>query len=173
MAELFLTFLHNDNPAADSLEILFDDEPLETTAYKKLIAELEKFFDQEAGTEGSKEGESLLALLTAPARVSPGSLAGQLEYLVTRWGDLLGEAFVQRLLRGLDFIKEEETRFGTGGFGGEAPVPEFHGYPEYERFSEDKEWMPRCILIAKNTYVWLEQLSQKIWALDQEPERHP
>jgi glycosidase len=161
LEELFLTFLHNANPAADSLESLFDDTPLAETAYEQVIAELQKFFDQETETGGTKKGKSLLDLLTAPTRVSPNSLAGQLEYLVTRWGDLLGEAFVQRLLRGLDFIKEEIARVGTGGFHGEAPVLEFQGYPEYERFSEDKEWMPRCILIAKNTYVWMEQLSRK------------
>jgi len=164
LEELFLLHLHNTNPAALPLEKLFDDTPLEPTAYEKLVAELGKFLDEETKADPSTGGESLLDLLTAPARISPHSLAGQLEYLVTRWGELLGEDFVNRLLRGLDFIKESIMRFGTGGFGGEAPVLEFHGEvasPEYERFSEDKDWMPRAILLAKNTYVWLEQLSRK------------
>ena len=26
----------------------------------------------------------------------------------------------------------------------------------------DKDWMPRLVLLAKNTYVWLGQLSQNI-----------
>ena len=45
---------------------------------------------------------------------------------------------------------------------------------EYEAFSADQAWMPNVVLIAKNTYVWLEQLSKKyqrhIHRLDQIPE---
>lgn len=44
---------------------------------------------------------------------------------------------------------------------------------EYEAFSADQAWMPTVVLIAKNTYVWLEQLSKKygrhIHRLDQIP----
>ena len=45
---------------------------------------------------------------------------------------------------------------------------------EYEAFSPDQAWMPSVVLIAKNTYVWLEQLSKKygrhIHRLDQIPD---
>ena len=45
---------------------------------------------------------------------------------------------------------------------------------EPERFSPDKDWMPRLVIIAKNTYVWLDQLSKKygraITRLDQIPD---
>ncbi|HFE64342.1 MAG TPA: alpha-amylase, partial [Caldithrix sp.] len=45
---------------------------------------------------------------------------------------------------------------------------------EPERFSPDKDWMPRIILLAKSTYVWLDQLSKKyqreISRLDQIPD---
>lgn len=45
---------------------------------------------------------------------------------------------------------------------------------EYEAFSADQAWMPTVVLIAKNTYVWLEQLSKKygrhIQRLDQIPD---
>jgi hypothetical protein len=45
---------------------------------------------------------------------------------------------------------------------------------EYEAFSADQQWMPTVVLIAKNTYVWLEQLSKTygrhIYRLDQIPE---
>ena len=45
---------------------------------------------------------------------------------------------------------------------------------EYEAFSADQAWMPTVVLIAKNTYVWLEQLSKKygrhIHRLDQIPD---
>ena len=32
---------------------------------------------------------------------------------------------------------------------------------EYEAFSPDQAWMPTVVLMAKSTYVWLEQLSRK------------
>ena len=45
---------------------------------------------------------------------------------------------------------------------------------EYEAFSADQAWMPTVVLIAKNVYVWLEQLSKKygrhIHRLDQIPD---
>ena len=45
---------------------------------------------------------------------------------------------------------------------------------EYEAFSVDQAWMPNVVMIAKSTYVWLEQLSQKygrhIHRLDQVPD---
>ncbi|MBW4038438.1 MAG: alpha-amylase [Acidobacteria bacterium] len=45
---------------------------------------------------------------------------------------------------------------------------------EYEAFSADQAWMPTVVLMAKNTYVWLEQLSKKygrhIHRLDQIPD---
>ncbi len=44
---------------------------------------------------------------------------------------------------------------------------------EYEAFSADHSWMPNVVLIAKSTYVWLEQLSKHykrhIHRLDQIP----
>jgi glycosidase len=45
---------------------------------------------------------------------------------------------------------------------------------EYEAFSMDQAWMPTVVLMAKSTYVWLEQLSKKygrhIYRLDQIPD---
>jgi glycosidase len=45
---------------------------------------------------------------------------------------------------------------------------------EYEAFSADQAWMPNVVLMAKSTYVWLEQLSKKykwhIYRLDHVPD---
>jgi hypothetical protein len=45
---------------------------------------------------------------------------------------------------------------------------------EYEAFSADQAWMPTVVLMAKSTYVWLEQLSKKylrhVHRLDQIPD---
>ena len=32
---------------------------------------------------------------------------------------------------------------------------------ENERFSPDRDWMPSLVMMAKNSYVWLDQLSKK------------
>ena len=162
LEEILLLHTNNLNPAAQPYREIFDEVPLKkASAYEQVVDRLRDYLEAQPGFSG-QGGESLVQVLLAPALASPDSLAGQLEFVIKKWGALLGEDFVQRLLRGIDYVREEATRRGgTGGFGGEAPVLEFHGYPEYERFSEDKEWMPRCILIAKNTYVWMEQLSRK------------
>ena len=44
------------------------------------------------------------------------------------------------------------------------------GQPEPERFSLDLDWMPRLVLVAKSTYVWLDQLS-KAYGRDIQPAR--
>lgn len=178
MEEMLILRMANLNPAAQPYRELFDDEPLKPgTAYEALISGVSDFFNGEPGFGGRGSGETLIHALRAPAMASPYSLAGQLEFLLNRWGAALGEGFVLRLLRGIDHVKEEVIRqSGPGGFQGEAPVLEFHGgaYAEYERFSPDKDWMPRCILLAKNSYVWLEQLSKwygrEIRTLDQIPD---
>ena len=47
-------------------------------------------------------------------------------------------------------------------------------YLEYEKFTEDVQWIPEVVMIAKNVYVWLHQLSEKykreIKRLDQIPD---
>jgi len=178
LEEMLLLHITNLNPAIKPYKELFDDDALKrASSYDSLISGLSDFFNSEKGFGEARGGkqESLIDALRAPALASPYSLTGQLEFLMHRWGGILGEDFVQRILRGIDFVKEEVMRnTGPGGFGGEAPVLTFGGQPEYERFSPDKEWMPRVVLIAKNSYVWLDQLSKnyrrEIRTLDQIPD---
>ena len=177
--ELLYVYLHNANPAVSQLLDLVDDEPLEPTAYKNLITALDSFFVQLAKDNPEIQGsrDSLFEILRAPAEASPHSLAGQLQFILDKWGHLLDEKFVSRIVRGMDFLREEAIRqHGHGDFKPDVPLQTFGGgeYQEYERYSPDKEWMPRLVLIAKNSYVWLEQLSRKygrwIKTLDQIPD---
>jgi glycosidase len=177
--ELLFVYLHNANPAVNPLVELVDDEPLEPTAYKNLIAALDSFFAQVSKENAEIKGtsESLFDLLRAPAEASPNSLEGQLQFIIDKWGPLLDKKFVTRVRRGMDFLREEVIRQqGHGDFKPDVPLQTFGGgeYQEYERYSPDKEWMPRLVLIAKNSYVWLEQLSRKygrwIKTLDQIPD---
>ena len=69
---------------------------------------------------------------------------------------------------GDEFIGYDEFRRRKYAPGYQAPLD------EYEAFSADQAWMPNVVLIAKSTYVWLEQLSKKylrhIYRLDQIPD---
>ena len=176
--ELLYIYLHNANPAVNPIVELVDDEPLEPTAYKNLINALDTFFAQLTKDNPEMQGspQSLFEMLRAPAEASPHSLEGQLQFIIDKWGYLLDKSFVARILRGMDFLREEVIRQHGPGGQPEAPLQTFGGgeYKEYERYSPDKEWMPRLVLIAKNSYVWLEQLSRKygrwIKTLDQIPD---
>ncbi len=79
---------------------------------------------------------------------------------------MLGALLQRLLLLSLDLVREEEKiRFGFtpgAGGGGETYAPVFIGQEfEPEAFSQDLDWMPRLVLLAKNSFVWLDQLSKK------------
>jgi len=168
LEEMLILHITNQNPAIQPYKELFDEEPLKQNShYDQTVRTLRSFFQNQLPFDINMEtgkGESLIEVLLAPSLRSPTSLMGQLEFLLERWRGVLGESFVTRVLRSIDFINEERIRHtGAGGFGGSAPLLTFTGrdYTEYERFSQDKDWMPRLVLIAKNSYVWLDQLSRK------------
>ncbi len=177
LEEMLILNVTNQNPAVQPYKELFDDSALkQASPYEAIVGGLSDFFSGEARFGGEDSVETLIHVLRAPAIASPYSLEGQLKFLLDKWGAILGEAFVTRILRGLDFVKESAIRGNfAGGFAGEAEVITFgQEYQEYERFSPDKDWMPRCVLIAKNSYVWLDQLSKlygrEIRRLDQIPD---
>ena len=164
LEELLLLWLANMNPAFWPFVELFDDAALEAGAdYPRLITELKEFFLTQPAF--GPDHQNLVDMLRSPAIAYPHSLSGQLEYIRQRWGYLLGD-FLRRLLVTLDVIKEEERavflRFGGGAKREVSPVPQFRWLEhEYERFSADRDWMPRVVLLAKSAYVWLDQLSRK------------
>ncbi|MBT3338129.1 MAG: alpha-amylase [Anaerolineae bacterium] len=175
LEEMLLLSLENQNPALENYRELFDDTPLLDTVYAEMLGTMETFFGYEPGFGSGKE--TLLHILRAPILASPNSLSGQLQYVAERWGVLLGDRYVNMILRGVDFLAESTIREpSSGGSDGSAPpVPEYFGeYEEFERFSLDKDWMPQIVLLAKNAYVWLDQLSKEyqrdISRLDQIPD---
>jgi glycosidase len=171
LEEMLMLWLVNVNPAFAPFSELFDDAVLEKeTAYCDIADSLHAFFD--AQPVFGPDRQNLVDMLRSPAIAVPHSLPGQLSYIQERWGYLLGR-YLYRLLAGLDLIKEE-SKMGFLG-PGPARVIEFAGLElEPERFSLDQDWMPKVILMAKSTYVWLDQLSKKyqrhIHRLDQIPE---
>ena len=158
LEELLLLWLTNENPAAKPFAELFDDTPLlRTQAYLQLSPLLAEFFARQP--DFGPDRQSLFEMLRSPAKAAPNSLYDQLAFLRTRWGGVLG-AYFTRLLSSLDLMDEEGKAFF--GFGpGPIEVYEFAGMEvEPEAFSPDRDWMPRAVMIAKNAYVWLDQLTQ-------------
>lgn len=173
LEEMLMLWIANANPACDPYTELFDDDMLEAeSGYAQIISALHDFFDSQP-TFGP-DSQNLIDMLRTPAIQVPHSLPGQLEYIRTRWSGILGQ-FLYRLLSSLDLIKEEEKIYFAGLGAPPSVVYEFAGQElELERFSPDREWMPSVVVLAKNAYVWLDQLSKQlersITRLDQIPE---
>jgi glycosidase len=173
LEEILMLWLANENPATEPFAELFSDEELsEVSSYSQLVDATRSHLETEPVFE--QTGKGILETLLEPIRRHPDSLYAQLEFIRKEWGTFLG-SFLLRMLRTLDFLKEERRPF----FAGKGPqmVYEFAGAEydeEAERFSPDREWMPRVVVLAKSTFVWLDQLSRKygreINRLDQIPD---
>jgi len=165
--ELVHLWLLNSNPSFSKHSELFDDQPLRSTNYPKLINKIQEFFTRKA--KFGPENQPVTILLETPAKRYPHSLKSQLEYVAKEWGSLLDSGYYYRLLYALDVFAEEEKMRGFGP--GESQVYEYEGLEE--RYTPDKDWMPNVLMIAKNAFVWLDQLSKKhqrsIVHLDQIP----
>ncbi|MEM3341951.1 MAG: alpha-amylase family glycosyl hydrolase, partial [Thermoplasmata archaeon] len=172
LEEMVVLWLANMNPAYKEYIELFEDLSLaEKTVYKAAVEHIIEFFKLQP--EFGPDNTDLVTMLRSPAIVVPHSVFGQLRYILERWGFLLPARFKLLILSSMDMIKEEEKVFFDGK--GEAQVPSFVSLMhEKEAFTPDRDWMPRLVLIAKNSYVWLWQLSKKygreIKTLDQIPD---
>ncbi len=172
LEELLLLRLANENPALAPYRFLFDDAPLQAAAPVRLTLDAAEAALSALPPFGP-DAQRLPDLLRAPMRASPHSLAGQLDYMKRRWGALLGDRLA-RLLGGVAMLAEDERPSFPPG-PGPVRVPSYAAVDaEYERFSEDKDWMPRVVMIAKSALVWLDQLSKAygrdIRALDAIPD---
>jgi hypothetical protein len=202
LEELLLLWIANINPAFKPFQTLFEDAGLrQQTVYPNVTAAFPNFFSTRPPIA---EIGSLFDALRAPSLASPDSLIGQLDFIREKWAPYLGEDLKRSLLAidvlreedlaiwmrfnppGPDQYRHGAPTWGSMGFVGD----EFIGYDEfkrkkyasgyqapldeYENFSADQAWMPNVVLMAKSTYVWLEQLSKKylrhIYRLDQIPD---
>lgn len=186
LEELLMTWLTNMNPAAARYREIFDDRPLySSTSYARLIDAIQSFFKTQPAF--GPDGQDLITMLRTPATQVPDSLTGQLEFIKEMWSKYLGDDLL-RLLGSLDMLKEEArakamfVQAGADFSNPETHVPEYRaGYDawgtplvETENYSPDSDWMPRVVMLAKNTFVWLNQLSRQyqrpIERLDQIPD---
>ncbi len=198
LEELIILHLENLNPAVSALKELFNDEVLkQDTPYVQFISATKEFFKEE--TPFGIEGVSVIEALERSIFSSPESIEAQIGFFLNRYKIVLDEAVLVRLLAGTDLIREDAKLFAVHGTFGTPPVPQFlagmtpeelskaggtgvasiwdevnYSYLETERFTQDTDWMPNVVMIAKNTYVWLDQLSgiyrREIKRLDQIPD---
>lgn len=203
LEELMMLHLSNLNPANRSIKELFDDTTLiARSRYIPLLTELERFFAGERPF--GPDAQPLLEALKKPILEHPDNIEAQLGYFKERWNIVLSPKFIERIASSAEFAKEEEKFIWHSFHrpGGKADVetfvpeyrktndltpeerrvlalkgsvrPEDYVYAEPEQFTPDTDWMPNVVLIAKNTYVWLDQLSKQygreIKRLDQIPD---
>jgi len=146
-------------------------------------------------------GENILDLLLTPVRLAPNSLDGQLRLLLDTWGGSIDDSVRLRILTVMDSVREDFRFVFNRGGQGPRPFDSVAGRDfqiptagqmaaiaadeytyasdataavETEAFTADREWMPNLVLMAKNAYVWLDQLSkqygQQLMRLDQIPD---
>jgi len=199
LEELIILNLENINPATHQLKELYSDEELiKQTKYKEIIEQTETFFESEPKIGGF----NLISFLRKPIIESPYNIEEQLDFIRKNWGVLLDEVVLSKLLSSKDLIREDYKLFVQHGGGekGTPPVPSYEEDKEYyqslkiklsegkklspeeyeyyqlevKRFTDDLDWMPRVVMIAKNIFVWMHQLTKKygreIKTLDQIPD---
>jgi len=170
LEEMLMLWITNRNPAVSNFSELFDDGELsQTIKYRQMIDTIREYFKDQP--KFGPDNQDLISMLRSPAEEEPYSLPGQLEYIRRKWGSLIGD-YLYRLLNSIDLIQEETKAVFAGP--GPTHVPSFSTLTDEENFSPDSDWMPRTVMLAKNSYVWLYQLSEKynqeIKHLDQIPD---
>ena len=156
--ELLVHILAINNPAFEKYGLVFKEVFHKTIeSSDELLKAVENWSAEQRGFGAEKA--NIIDLLLAPMRAAPGSIEEQLAFVRSKWSHFLGSHLMD-LLRGMDHF-EEENRFR--GFGpGETQVPSYSGeLDQGEYYSADSDWMPRVVMIARNSLVWLDQLSKK------------
>ena len=157
LRELLLVWIAAQNPALSSERPLFAPDALEPhlQAFPEILP------------------ETMLEALRAPARASPYSMEGQLEFLLERCGELDHKAGLA-LLRARDHLREARVREDPRSQAPQAPSFADLGATPKDATPKDSPWMSNVVMIAKQTFVWLDQLTQSygrtITRLDQIPD---
>ncbi|MCB9260401.1 MAG: alpha-amylase [Ignavibacteriales bacterium] len=201
LEELILVHLANRNPAFYKIKEFFDEDYIEDkSVYRNTISTLKNFFKREDLKIGLSNSD-LFDFLSRPFLNHSESIWDQLEFIKSEWGIFIDQSLLMKIQSSKDLFVESikfNPQWGGGDAGSPTIVPKYKGeqidadhlvigksrfryatdstkeYDEPEQFTIDTHWMPNLVLIAKNTYVWLDQLSKKykknIKTLDQIPD---
>ncbi|MBT3251138.1 MAG: hypothetical protein HN729_08085 [Candidatus Marinimicrobia bacterium] len=155
LKEIIFQWVENENPAYQPYHVLFSNETYsQNESYSKLIKTIGVFFSKVPPLHETEF--SLFEVFQQPSKNEPESILAQLQWIMENLGEHLGH-FNLKMLRGLDFLKEDHKFRGDGP--GPPQILSF-GDEDYEAYSKDADWMPNVIIMAKNIYVWLVQLSK-------------
>jgi glycosidase len=172
--ESYLVWLNNQNPALDQFtELLADRDLSEHQAYPHLIRAMQQVMKTAGPVHDA--GIDLAELLTLPIRHAPGSILAQLRYIRLHWESMLEDSPFWNLLESAIVQIEDEDRYlffeqlarkqqtEPGSWTEhEVHVPAYSSLADSPaRYSHDASWMPEVVMIAKSTYVWLDQLSRE------------
>ncbi|NTU58134.1 MAG: alpha-amylase [Chlorobiaceae bacterium] len=172
--ESYLVWLNNQNPALEQFaDFLSDDELQGNRTYPHMVRAM-KTAMHAVGPIGP-DGIDLDELLLKPLKHSPDSLLAQLRYIRLHWAELLQDSPWWEILDETITLIEDEDRYLffeklaqeqelPGGVMGdkEVHVPAYSSIADAPaRYSHDSSWMPEVVMIAKSTYVWLDQLSRQ------------
>ncbi len=196
--ELWTCYLADRNPALEAALPLVDLGPLRTEApLEAFIDALRDHFRTAPGLPGAhlaaapaaprsqdaplsaEPAVSLFELLLGPQLAHPHDLSAQLRFVRQRWGGFLGDDFAALLdgfLRTKAALVDTERR--AAALAGPPPRPDPAGLlgdaDAEARFSRDSDWMPSVVMVAKNAFVWLDQLARAngrpVQRLDQVPD---
>jgi len=185
LEEMVMLHLANENPAFKPFRSLFDDSTLSNNpVWNESWKTVNEYFKGKPFF--GSYGHDLITFLREPVAFAPDNIQEQLNYVRVHWAELFipgdgddeGEDWwLKRLFGGADLLSEEwkpEWHPTNGGSPDMSPPDYNYLMKEYERFSDDREWMPKVVLMAKTVLVWLDQLSKKygwkIERLDQIPD---
>ncbi len=178
IAESIIIYLLNENPALRDAETLFSvSEMKERENFEKYVNALYSFAEKEPKINNNLD---FLSFLLEPIKKYPNDFQAQLNFIVEKWSEILGDEFSKDFLFVKDLFKEDVIR-KAGNVPPQTVVPKYlktdnsvniglseiapdelaEDYREEKRFTPDTAWMPNVVMIAKNTLVWLDQLSKK------------
>ncbi|WP_303720627.1 glycogen synthase GlgA [Malonomonas rubra] len=174
--ELYLLHVQSQNRAIKGARTLFlaeEKQLRQSSGYHEQLHLIDRLLPKlEDGF--SQRPSSLLERLLEPLRHGD-DLQSQLLFLQQQWSEILPEDLRVRISGAIALYQREGFRPGVPGDPEMIPLnPVLDGDHEYANFTADLDWMPRTVLLAKSTYVWLQQLSYKyhrqIHRLDQIPD---
>ncbi len=174
--ELFILHTQSQNRAIKSAQMLFLSEERQlrqSCRYDLQLQQIDRALPELDDGTGQRPA-SLFARLLEPLQQGD-SLQQQLQFLQQEWAAILPEELRARISSAIAIFEQEGIIPGFPGEPETIPLdPAFFADQEYANFTADLDWMPRTVLLAKSTYVWLQQLSRKyhrqIQRLDQIPD---
>lgn len=161
LRSLFVYYVITSNPAIiENAEVAFKSD--EFNIEKDAIFFLSSFLPyQSVSTKGlfkKNDIDSLFDFLNKPSILFPTSLEDQLSYILEHWKEYLSENVLKLLKKARDYISEFRKPHFTGSGKPQFKLGTLDGI---EAYTEDRDWMPNVVMIAKNALVWLSQLSKK------------